>query len=124
MEPAALLRTLAYTPRHGCGAICVTEPHRPAARRQLNSLGADHRQSSADDLSTTLVLCAKAPVFSTDAGNSALIVNNEVSATPCDAISVCPAANEKSKNWTSIGLRLAHQGGTPCHGTSFLDDNS
>jgi hypothetical protein len=35
--------------------------------------------------------------FSTDASNSALIVNNEVSATPCHAVSACPAANEKTK---------------------------
>jgi hypothetical protein len=40
MEPAALLHTLAYKrPWHGCAAICFAEPHRPAARRQRNSLG-------------------------------------------------------------------------------------
>jgi hypothetical protein len=48
-------------------------------------------------LGTTLVLWGATPDFSTDAGNSALIVDNEVSATSCSAISACPAANDKNK---------------------------
>jgi hypothetical protein len=57
----------------------------------------DHRQSAAAGLSTTLVLWAATSDFSTDAFNSALIVNNEVSAASCNATSACPAANEKTK---------------------------
>jgi hypothetical protein len=86
---------------------------------------ADHRQSAAADLSTTLVLRVAAPDFSTDAGNSALIVNNEVSATPCDAISACPAANDKNKKEASARFTIwLTRERTPCHGRSFLVDNS
>jgi hypothetical protein len=94
------------------------------ARQALQSL-ADHRQSTAADLNTTLVLWAAAPDFSTDAGNSALIVNNEVSATSCNAISACPAANEKTKNETSAASQLGSPGREMlCHGRSFLVGNS
>jgi hypothetical protein len=55
----------------------------------------DHQQSAAAGLSTTSVLWIAASDFSTDAFNSALIVNNEVSATSCNAISACPATDER-----------------------------
>jgi hypothetical protein len=58
---------------------------------------ADHRQSTAADLGRTLALWKAIPDFSTDAGNSALIVNNEVSAASRIAISACPAAKEKQQ---------------------------
>jgi hypothetical protein len=51
----------------------------PATDRRTAGLGRDHRQSVAADLSTTLVQWQKQPDFSTDAGNSDLIVNNEIS---------------------------------------------
>jgi hypothetical protein len=93
-------------------------------RRRLHDRP-DHEQSSAADLSTTLVLQAEPPDFSTDAGNSALIVNNEVSATSCNAISACLAANDKSKNDISNRILIGSPGREcQCHGRSFLDDNS
>ncbi|MDP3078421.1 hypothetical protein [Bradyrhizobium sp.] len=58
---------------------------------------ADHRQSTAADLSTTQVILGATPDFSTDAGNSALIVNNEVSAASRIAISACLAAKKKQQ---------------------------
>jgi hypothetical protein len=98
----------------------------PAGRApQALQSSADHRQSAAGDLSTTLVLWGAAPDFSTDAGNSALIVNNEVSATSCNAISACPATNDKNKNEASARFTIwLTRERTPCHGRSFLDGNS
>jgi len=66
-----------------------------------------------------------APDFSTDAGNSALIVNNEVSAASCNANSACLAANDKSKNEIANRILIGSPGREClCHGRSFLDDSS
>jgi hypothetical protein len=54
----------------------------------------------AAELSTTLVLERPAPDFSTAAGNSALIVDNEISAPPCAAEFRLGAT--KQKNNTEI----------------------
>jgi hypothetical protein len=85
-----------------CAAQYTSPGHTVRPRASGSAITADHRQSAAAGLSTTLVLRVAAPDFSTDAGNSALIVNNEVSATSCNAISACPAADEKQKTRSPI----------------------
>jgi hypothetical protein len=69
--------------------------------------------------STTLVLESYLPDFSTEAGNSDLITNNEILAQ-----SVLAAKQKKQQAGFQKNFRLAYQGGTPCHGTSLLADNS
>jgi len=85
-----------------CAAQYTSPGHTARPRASGSAITADHRQSAAAGLSTTLVLRVAAPDFSTDAGNSALIVNNGVSATSCNAISACPAADEKQKTRSPI----------------------
>ena len=87
---------------------------------------ADHRQSAAADLCTTLVLQGASPDFSTDAGNSALIVNNEVSATSCNPSRPARRRMTKAKkNEASAHFTIwLTRERTPCHGRSFLVGNS
>jgi hypothetical protein len=74
-------------------------------------------ESTARFASTPLVLESYPPDFSTEAGNSALIANNEILAQ------LRPRRKTKTSG-ISEHFRLAYQGGTPCHGTSLLADNS
>jgi hypothetical protein len=68
MEPAALLRTLALiSDVNVCSAIFSAE----------SDDGSQWRTRAAADLHTTLVLEREAPDFSTDAGNSALIIKTK-----------------------------------------------
>jgi hypothetical protein len=69
MEPAALLRTLALiSDVNVCSAIFSAE----------SDDGSQWRTRAAADLHTTLVLEREAPDFSTDAGNSALIIKRNL----------------------------------------------
>jgi hypothetical protein len=74
-------------------------------------------------LHTTLVLEREAPDFSTDAGNSALIVETK-SPLRLVAISGLPGGEEKNNNEIPSHHDWFHLEGTPCHGRSFLVDNS
>lgn len=54
---------------------------------------------AACKLHTTLVLWQQAPDFSTDAGNSALIAANEISATP-----ESPRAEQQKRDFSSYPI--------------------
>jgi hypothetical protein len=63
--------------------------HIAAVCGAISPFGADHREqgeeSAARFASTTLVLDSYPPDFSTEAGNSDLIANNEILAQPASA---------------------------------------
>jgi hypothetical protein len=80
---------------------------------------------AAADLHTTLVLERDAPDFSTDAGNSALIVKTKSPLRLVALFPACPAAKKNNNNEISVFATIGFTWeGTPCHGRSFLVDNS
>src|SRR5450755_5183889 len=89
------------------------------------SRSARRRKFPCVNLHATLVLEPAAPDFSTDAGNSALIVSTK-SSHPRNANSRHVGPDGETRTTATV---LAHHDwltreGTPCHGGSFLDDNS
>jgi hypothetical protein len=92
-----------------CGAVsyppapakpkCATQHPRELPVKDLHTKGA--ASPFACHLHTTLVLERRTPDFSTGAGNSALIVNNEISAQPLVPISVYAAAKKKNDKKTT-----------------------
>jgi hypothetical protein len=108
-----------------CGAVFFSDPEQADCARWLRDRCGLTENSPGTGLSTTLVLEQEAPDFSTDAGNSALIVTTK-SSRPRNANFRKCRARRRNKNDRKI---LAHHDwltreGTPCHGGSFLDDNS
>jgi hypothetical protein len=73
---------------------------------------------------TTLVLEPAAPVFSTAAGNSALIAITKSPQRPVCACSGLPGGDEKNNNEISIRHDWFTWEGTPCLGESCLAGNS
>jgi hypothetical protein len=77
------------------------------------------------DLSTTLVLETAFADFSTDAGNSALIVATKSPRRLAVPVYGPSAGKKKSKNARfPFDQHWLTREGTPCHGGSFLDGNS
>jgi hypothetical protein len=116
LEPAALLRTLALlSDIDVCSAIFLAEPM--MVRKWASR--------AASDLHTTLVLERKPPDFSTDAGNSALIVKTKSPLRLVALSPACPAAKKNNNNEIFVSPRLVSPGRErQCHGRSFRVDNS
>jgi hypothetical protein len=76
---------------------------------------------TAADLNTTLVLDRDLPVFSTDAGNSALIFKRKSPRYHAVPIGV---TSDGGKNTRTKATILAQQRGILCHGANCLDGNS
>jgi hypothetical protein len=66
----------------------------------------------------------KAPDFSTDAGNSALILDNEISASTVAPDQACRRRRKKQQRDFQAYHDWLTREGTPCHGRSFLVVNS
>jgi hypothetical protein len=62
--------------------------------------------------------------FSTDAGNSDLIVTKKYPQRPDANFVACPAAKKKTKKEISFQDGWLTREGTPCHERSSRDDNS
>src|SRR5665213_658998 len=110
-----------------CGAIARLRTT-PRVQRTIspvhNKRGADQTQCPATNLRTTLVLIPERSGFLDRRKQFCSDRCNEISAAPRSAIFGLPGGEEK-KQQTEISIgRLAHQGGTPCHGRICLDDNS
>jgi hypothetical protein len=116
LEPAALLRTLALiSDITVCSAIFVAERNE----------GRKWTSRAASDLHTTLVLEREPPDFSTDAGNSALIVKTKSPLRLVALSPACPAAKKNNNNEISVSPNLVSPGRErQCHGRSCLVDNS
>jgi hypothetical protein len=78
VEPAALLRTSGpHRESYVCSAVFFLKPATARPRADSFTIGQTKRIGPAAGLSTTLVLDPQAPDFSTDAGNSVLIVTTK-----------------------------------------------
>jgi hypothetical protein len=77
---------------------------------------------TAANLNTTLVLEPAAADFSTDAGNSALIVATKSPRCPLAPITALPGGEEKNNKRDFHRIRFTREG-TQCHEGSSLDDN-
>jgi hypothetical protein len=116
LEPAAPLRTLALI----SDIMCAAQYSLPNAMQ-----GRKWASRAASDLHTTLVLEREPPDFSTDAGNSALIVKTKSPLRLVALFPACPAAKKNNNNEISVFATIGFTWeGTPCHGRSFLVDNS
>jgi hypothetical protein len=114
------LGTMTHRFRAGvCGAIYFLHERDRGLRN-----GTQEQEFTATNLHTTLVLEPQAPDFSTDAGNSDLIVTTK---SPRRLWRQLWATRRRRKITTPRFLfdpDWLTREGTPCHGRSFLDDNS
>jgi hypothetical protein len=81
---------------HVCAAVFFMKPatDRPSIAGLAVAAGAGNTADA--ELHQTLVLASGARVFSTDAGNSALIVTRKSPQAPQPPVPACPAAKKKT----------------------------